>query len=63
MVVVNRSSVTIKCTLNFDRSLADRTGRCTLFPCIRLSVTADIDNVFVASIRFYGLPHCPLVFV
>lgn len=42
MVVVNRSSVTIKCTLNFDRSLADRTGRCTLrafvFPLRLISI-------------------------
>lgn len=29
-MLVNRSSVTIKCTLNFDRSRAHHTGRWTL---------------------------------
>lgn len=47
-MLVNRSSVTIKRTLNFHRSLHSS--------CIRLSVVAAIDNVFVTSIRFYGLP-------
>lgn len=52
-MLVNRSTVTIKCTLNFDRSLAHRTGRCALrafvFP-LRLILIMFLLRLFGSTV-------------